>query len=331
MKKPLFYLALLLGSSFVMAQSSESVIEASFSNADPEVIVDGVMEGNIYSNGPYYNTPGSPNVSVLENSTLGMTTLGFGASNATGFLVADDFVLTDNVSIENFEFYTYQTGSTTTSTINFVSVIIYDGDPSAGGSIIYGDEFENFYASSDFSGAYRRSETSPTDTTRPIMVVTAETPGLVLAPGTYWVAFNFGGTGSSGPWAPPIAILGESETGNALQYNPTDNIWVNAEDGGSFTQQGFPFEINGEVLAAVNDVSANTIRVYPNPATNILNISSKVTVQDVSILSLTGQEMMKSSPNSSNSQINVSALPKGTYLVKATIDGKTQTSKFVKK
>jgi hypothetical protein len=331
MKKHLFFLGLLLSGTSAFSQSSESVLNATFSNTEPEYSVNNVFEGNIYSNGPYYNQPGSPNVSLLENSTLGMTTLGFGASNASGYLVADDFVLTETVSIDNFQFYTYQTGSTTTSTINFISVIIYDGEPGAGGNIIYGDEFENFYASSEFSGTYRRSETSSTDTTRPIMIVTAETPDLILGPGTYWVAFNFGGTLSSGPWAPPISILGEMYTGNGLQYDPNTATWNIAEDGGAFQQQGFPFEINGEVLSSVNDLSANSFSIYPNPATTILNVSSKSKVQEVSIYSLTGQEVMKATPNSSNSQINVSALSKGTYLVKAIVDGKTQTSKFVKK
>lgn len=327
MKKNLFFLSLLLGGTFTFAQNAESVIGATFSNVEPEVIVDGVLEGTLYSNGPYYNVEGNPNVSLLENSTLGMTTLGAGASTASGYIVADDWEVTEAVSVESFQFYTYQTGSTTTSTIDFVSVMIYDGEPGAGGSIIYGDEFENFYASSDFTGAYRRSETSPNDTTRPMMIVTAETPGLTLEPGTYWIAFNFGGSLSSGPWAPPISILGESTTGNAKQYDPTTATWNNLEDGGSFTALGLPFEVNGETLAAINDVSSNSIKIYPNPVTNVLNISSKGNIQDVSIMNMSGQVVLKST----NSQINVSSLAKGTYLVRATVDGKVKTTKFVKK
>lgn len=327
MKKHLFYLSLLLGGSMSFAQMAESSVGATFDSSVPEVVVEGVQEGTLYSNGPYYNVEGSPNVSLLENSTLGMTTLGAGASNATGFLVADDWEVTEPVSVESFQFYTYQTGSTTASTINFVSVIIYDGEPGAGGNIIYGDEFENFYATSDFTGAYRRAETSPSDNTRPIMIVTAETPDLVLQPGTYWIAFNFGGTLASGPWAPPIAILGELNTGNAKQFNPDTASWANLEDGGSFTQLGLPFEVNGETLAAVNDMSSNSIKIYPNPVTNMLNISSKGNIQDVSIMNMSGQVVLKST----DSQINVSSLAKGAYLVRATVDGKVKTTKFVKK
>lgn len=328
MKKNLFFLSLLLGGTFAFSQNVESVVGASFSNAEPEVSVDGIFEGTLYSNGPYFNVEGTPDVSLLESVTLSMNILGFGASNATGYLVADDWEVTEAVSVDNFQFYTYQTGSTTTSTINFVSLTIYDGVPGeAGTSIVYGDEFENFYATSEFSGAYRRSETAGADTSRPIMLVTAETPELILEPGTYWIAWNFGGTLASGPWAPPVAILGEATTGNGKQYNPTTNTWSDVIDDTSLTAQGLPFEVNGETLASVQDVSKNAIKVYPNPAATTLNISSKGAIQDVSIISLNGQVVMRTT----DAQINVSSLAKGTYLVKATVDGKTQTTKFVKK
>ncbi len=44
------------------------------------------------------------------------------------------------------------------------------------------------------------------------------TIGTALAQGTYWVQSATDGSLASGPWAPPITILGQTTTGNALQY-----------------------------------------------------------------------------------------------------------------
>jgi hypothetical protein len=78
-------------------------------------------------------------------------------------------------------------------------------------------------------------------TDRPIMKVEGAITGLHLNAGVYWVEYQFTGSGSSGPWAPPITITGTSGTGNGKQY--TTAGWANAMDG-SF-QQGMPFIIEG--------------------------------------------------------------------------------------
>src|SRR4030067_1536487 len=52
----------------------------------------------------------------------------------------------------------------------------------------------------------------------------------------------------SGPWAPPITILGQITTGNALQYTSSSGAWAPALDTGTDTQQGFPFVIEGTLF-----------------------------------------------------------------------------------
>lgn len=80
---------------------------------------------------------------------------------------------------------------------------------------------------------------------------------------------------------------------------------------------------NGEFSNSASDVT-----VYPNPTTGILNFSSKSEVQNVSVFDLSGRKISEFN----SSQINISALPKGIYLVKiSTKDGKTITKKVVKK
>ena len=198
----------------------------------------------LFDNGPHFNVAGSPNISMLQDSSLGMGTYGFAAHAGGPFSIADDFVLANDVNIDSIDFYGYQTGSTSPS-INEVYVQIWDGDPSGSGSVIWGDMVTNLSGGTVLANTLRQLESAPGDTSRPLQVVTADTPGLSLSAGTYWVEFRFVGTGGSGPWAPPIVITGNATTGNGLHFNA--GAWAALTDVGP---QGVPFQIYGTEIAS---------------------------------------------------------------------------------
>ncbi|MFA7447898.1 MAG: T9SS type A sorting domain-containing protein [Weeksellaceae bacterium] len=332
MKKHLLSLVVAFaGVGVAFSQNVELASDSTPTVGIAETGTDGVMEGTLYSNGPYYNVEGSPNISLLQDTSLGMDTFGFGASDGAGQRIADDWIVTENVTVDSFQFYAYQTGSTSTSTISYMTVQIWDGAPdNPSSTVIWGDEFDDVLSETEFSGAYRQLESSPGDTSRPIMVQTVNTPGLTLTPGTYWIDYNFGGTLGSGPWAPPVTITGEVETGNGMQFTTTG--WASVVDSGPATPQGFPFEVNGTADGmGVNDLTTTSFSIYPNPTSKFLNVNAKNTIDGISVYNLAGQEVMKVSPKSINAALDVSSLPKGTYVVKTSILGKVKTQKFVKK
>lgn len=203
----------------------------------------------LYDNGPLVTQPGGgaggADLSELQVD-LGMNTLGFGHQFASVNSIADDFAVPPGGwQIDEITFFAYQTGSTTTSTITGVYVRIWDGPPDAGGTIVFGDLTTNRLLTTQWSNIYRASNASPTDTQRPIMASVA-TIGTTLAEGTYWVEWATDGSGASGPWAPPISILGVTSTGNGKQN--IAGTWGEALDSGTATQQGFPFIIDGNVV-----------------------------------------------------------------------------------
>lgn len=206
----------------------------------------------LYDNGPLVSHPGGgaggADASAVQTA-LGMSLYGFGHQFLTGNRMADDFTVTDAAGwqIDTITFFAYQTGSTTTSTITGAYVQIWNGAPNAGGTVVWGDLTTNRLASTTWSNIYRVLDTTLTDSTRPIMANVA-TIGTTLAPGTYWVDWMLNGSLSSGPWAPPITILTQTTTGNALQYTTSSGAWANAIDTGSGGQQGMPFIINGGVV-----------------------------------------------------------------------------------
>jgi hypothetical protein len=222
----------------------------------------------LYDNGPLITNAGGgfggADLSALQ-SALGLTIYGFGDQISASNSMADDFTNTETWSVEELHFFTYQTGSTTTSTINDARVQIWSGDPSAGGTVIWGNLTTNVLTSSSFSNIYRALDTDPTNSQRPIMeVVVSVSPALELAPGTYWVQWMLGGTLASGPWAPPISIVGQTVTGNGMQS--LAGTWQPALDG-SF-QQGLPFLVYGEAGPPTGPGPATN----PNPADGATNV-----------------------------------------------------------
>jgi hypothetical protein len=206
------------------------------------------LQGNratLFINGPLVNSAGTglngADESILQGA-LGMTTFGSNINFNDGFTIADDFVVDQKWEIETFEFFAYQTGSSSTSSFTGAFMRIWDAAPNAGGEIIWGDLTTNRLLATDFANIYRNSDGPGGATNRPVMRAVCETPGLILFPGTYWVEYGLTGSLASGPWQPPITINDQTATGNAMQFSPNQQQWIPIIDVG---QQGVPFIING--------------------------------------------------------------------------------------
>ena len=94
------------------------------------------------------------------------------------------------------------------------------------GSVVFGDTSTNRLAGSSWSNIYRTLDTeSLAHRNRPIMadVVTVNT---TLPAGTYWLDWQSGGTLASGPWAPPVTLVGQTAKpgANGMQFNGA--AWV---------------------------------------------------------------------------------------------------------
>jgi hypothetical protein len=183
---------------------------------------------------------GGADVSALQGS---QTTYGPNVSNGLSYAVADDFTLTGASTIEEIEVYSYQTGSSTTSTYTGMYVEIYDGNPMAGGQVIWGDRTTNLMTSTAFTGIYRTTSTDLTNSQRPIMSVTASGLNIELEAGEYWMSYTLEGTLTSGPWAMPRVIPGEMTTGNGLHDQA--GTWATLIDDGSGTAYGIAMKISG--------------------------------------------------------------------------------------
>lgn len=85
-------------------------------------------------------------------------------------------------------------------------------------------------------------------------------------------------------------------------------------------------------LLSNNDFVKNSIKVYPNPVRDILNISqtNNETIKSISVYNLLGQQLLYISMESNEASINVSQLKTGNYIVKLETQSGTLTQKFSK-
>ncbi len=234
-------------------------------------------EALLYDNGPLVTHPaggaGGADASALQSAIL-LDTYGFGYQLTAGNRIADDFTVTGGGwFIETITFFGYQTGSSTTSTFTSMNLRIWDGPPDNPASmIVFGDTTTNRLTSSVWSNIYRALDTSLTASDRPIMANTVAV-NTFLPSGTYWLDWQADGSASfSGPWAPPITILGQTNTGNAMQWTGS---WAPALD--VTFPQGFPFIIDGTSDCS-NPVDVPWLSFSPIGGTTANGSSTPVTV-----------------------------------------------------
>ena len=91
------------------------------------------------------------------------------------------------------------------------------------------------------------------------------------------------------------------------------------------------FSVNLPTSLGTTKFEKSNLKVYPNPATSNITIEANSAIERVSVYNILGQEVLSKSPKANNTTLDISNLQKGTYLVKTTSEGKTETTKLIKK
>ncbi|MFM2230715.1 MAG: hypothetical protein RL607_1973, partial [Bacteroidota bacterium] len=69
---------------------------------------------------------------------------------------------------------------------------------------------------------------------------------------------------------------------------------------------------------------------YPNPVQDNLHITATEVIERIQVYNLVGQEMFSSTVNATDSTINLSSYPIGSYIVRAIANGQVKTFKVIK-
>lgn len=101
-------------------------------------------------------------------------------------------------------------------------------------------------------------------------------------------------------------------------------VWSSSAGQGTFN-----IRLSDAGLAATN-FELGDFNAYPNPVTNLLNLSFNKAISTIAVYNLLGQKVFGNSTNSKWSQIDMSHLCKGTYMVKVTAEDQVKIIKVVK-
>jgi hypothetical protein len=78
-----------------------------------------------------------------------------------------------------------------------------------------------------------------------------------------------------------------------------------------------------------NDFAANTIVLYPNPASKYLNVTSKATILFTEIIDINGRTILSSSQNTTQVRLATEDFTPGIYVVKITTEKGTAAQKII--
>ena len=134
------------------------------------------------------------------------------------------------------------------------------------------------------------------------------------------------------PWTGSITIPADALSG-------TTRMRIRLQDsalspnitpcGNSSYGQVEDYNLNIGTLAVSESSNAAKVQVYPNPATDVLNVSRVSNNSDYSIYSVSGQLVAKG--KITDNKVAVSKLQKGVYFLTVDYNGDTSKVKFIKK
>lgn len=135
---------------------------------------------------------------------------------------------------------------------------------------------------------------------------------------TSYMGFRFKlGSNTHYGWA-KVVITGNSTTGytatfQQIAYETTPNTPIGA----------------GQIPSGLNSINSTNLSIYPNPATNIININGSENATKIVITNILGEKAMEF--NSAISSINIESLKSGIYFLTLYSGDKTSTTKLIKK
>lgn len=113
---------------------------------------------------------------------------------------------------------------------------------------------------------------------------------------------------------------------------------IGTADSGQFTPNpcysgfyGITIDLNVDVTSlGVADFDNQSFSAYPNPVKDILNINYTQNITDVTVYNILGQQVLNSVANANKTQLDMSSLATGTYLVKVKTENAVKTIKVIK-
>ena len=90
------------------------------------------------------------------------------------------------------------------------------------------------------------------------------------------------------------------------------------------------FSMNQGTILNTNSFVKSSLRMYPNPVNNILNLSCDSIIDNIEVYNTLGQMVSKQSSNSNEATVNISSLSNGIYILTAQVGNELVRKQFIK-
>lgn len=179
------------------------------------------------------------------------------------------------------------------------------------------------------------------------------TNGINLVGGTtYKITYDYGGTGTTFPEKLKVSygnsanaaamttlladhpnVVNDTPVSNLVNFTPaTSGVYYFGFNAYSIADQFYLFVDNIVVDVALSNANFDNSNfiAYPNPVRDILNISYTTEISSVRVINMIGQEVISKNINATSTQVDMSALSAGAYIVNVTVGDSVKTLKVVK-
>lgn len=113
--------------------------------------------------------------------------------------------------------------------------------------------------------------------------------------------------------------------------NGTDTYYIMVEGSDEEDNGDFTLEISCSPTMSIEDVEFGSLNYFPNPVTNVLNISSEQIIENIEVYNVSGQLVETKAINALQFQTDFSTFSVGTYFVKVTSGKAVKTFRIIKK
>jgi hypothetical protein len=120
-------------------------------------------------------------------------------------------------------------------------------------------------------------------------------------------------------------------------YLKKDGVWMSFTNDSIYSHYArkhiawYPIILVPHFQQGINEVDiSNTCGIYPNPATNSLSLISEFRVKNIEIYDMQGKKLKEVGVNEYQSQIDISSLPSGSYLMVIQTPQGNVNKKFIK-
>ncbi len=136
-----------------------------------------------------------------------------------------------------------------------------------------------------------------------------------------------------------IAVPATALPGNTrMRIKKTDSDFTDPDvidpcEGGYYGQaEDYTVNVVASSLSTNELAKKNaSLKVYPNPVTDILNIESQSKVKSISVFDATGRNVLTSEINQTKFNVDLSKLTSGSYIVTVQTENGSQSAKVIKK